>query len=335
MSTNQSQLSHSGSPDRLFWIVSPNVQNNPKTVEAWKAASVSQKAAFMGYGPHEMQPEQIGPKFAGTATRGVKPGNVILIARRHKRQPEIVGFGVVQGEYATKIKAFKPPEDFGSLRSLSPFKVWTEPPPGIPLMPVLEHTKALAQLHPDWEGYAAHKKVCEWLDRELSLTATEIGKEEGTMLRPRGRSETTHGVTVVDQFESHQLDYKVQTKAKIIQAKNIEFKLLKGYRGWLRQQGRNLGLAKYGKLRCDGYEEQRKNLIEAKASTSRGHVRMAVGQLLDYAFQGEEKLGKPHKAILLPAKIDPDIEKWLRHLDISIIWREGESFVDNANGQFA
>jgi hypothetical protein len=119
-----------------------------------------------------------------------------------------------------------------------------------------------------------------------------------------------------------------------IRAKKIEFRLLEGYRRWLKQQDRKLALASFGKLRCDGYEEGRKNLIEAKASTSREHVRMAVGQLLDYAFQGEEKLGKPHKAILLPARLAPNIEKWLCHLNISIIWREGESFFDNANGQF-
>jgi hypothetical protein len=61
---------------------------------------------------------------------------------------------------------------------------------------------------------------------------------------------------------------------------------------------------------------------------------MAVGQLLDYAFQGKEKLRNPNKAILLPRKPDPDIEEWLAHLKISIIWRERQSFLDNANGRF-
>ena len=62
---------------------------------------------------------------------------------------------------------------------------------------------------------------------------------------------------------------------------------------------------------------------------------MAVGQLLDYAFQGKEKLGEPNKAILLPKKPDNNIEKWLLSLKISVIWREKRFFLDNANGQFS
>jgi hypothetical protein len=62
---------------------------------------------------------------------------------------------------------------------------------------------------------------------------------------------------------------------------------------------------------------------------------MAVGQLLDYAFLGKEKIRDPNMAILLPKKPDLNLEKWLQHLHISIIWREGESFSDNADRQFS
>jgi hypothetical protein len=62
---------------------------------------------------------------------------------------------------------------------------------------------------------------------------------------------------------------------------------------------------------------------------------MAVGQLLDYAFQGKKRFGEPNKAILLPEKPHPNIEKWLLSLDISIIWRKRGSFLDNANGGFS
>jgi hypothetical protein len=62
---------------------------------------------------------------------------------------------------------------------------------------------------------------------------------------------------------------------------------------------------------------------------------VAVGQILDYAFQWKEKFGEPNKAILLPKKPDPNTEKWLLRLEISIIWRERGSFLDNADGQFS
>jgi hypothetical protein len=138
----------------------------------------------------------------------------------------------------------------------------------------------------------------------------------------------------VDQPESHQLDYKVQTTARTLMAKRIEADLLERYRCWLKRQDRKLSLAKYGQLQCDGYEVGSRNLIEAKASTSREHVRMAVGQLLDYAFQGRAKFGNPNQAILLPERPKQDIEQWLNDLNISVIWRQGKSFADNANGQF-
>jgi hypothetical protein len=59
-----------------------------------------------------------------------------------------------------------------------------------------------------------------------------------------------------------------------------------------------------------------------------------VGQLFDYTFQMREKFEKPNKAILLPEEPLRDDVKWLETLDIKVIWRKGESFVDNAGGQF-
>lgn len=114
-----------------------------------------------------------------------------------------------------------------------------------------------------------------------------------------------------------------------------ESRLLKRYRAWLAQRGHELKTAVYGKLRCDAYEPDRGNLIEAKASSSREAIRMAVGQLLDYAYQGRKTLGRPAKAALVPQKPDQDIEDWLRSLDISAIWPASGLLHDNtADGRF-
>jgi hypothetical protein len=61
---------------------------------------------------------------------------------------------------------------------------------------------------------------------------------------------------------------------------------------------------------------------------------MAVGQLLDYAFQGEKEFGKPNMGILLPEEPDPNSVDWLQPLKISLIWRKKQDFLDNANGRF-
>lgn len=318
-------------------MVSPNVKDDEATVGEWREASVRKRAAFMGYEPNDYDHGQIGPKFAGATEPSIPSivsGDVILIARRHHREPQIVGFGIVQGKFETKLKGFKPPQEFGSLRRLSPFIPWSQPPSTIRLIDILGHARALAQLYP--QKYVAHEKVCDWMEQHLGNKDRKAGeKQRATTERKRRPTVTTPNTDLVDLPESHQLDYKIQTKSKVTRAIKIEAKLLYGYQDWLNKQDRKLSVAKYGTLRCDGYEKERGNLIEAKSSARREHIRMAVGQLLDYAFLGKQKFGEPNKAILLPKKPHPNIEKWLLSLEISIIWRERGSFLDNANGQFS
>jgi hypothetical protein len=107
------------------------------------------------------------------------------------------------------------------------------------------------------------------------------------------------------------------------------------YWRWLEHQDRHLARARFGSLQCDGYEEERRNLIEAKCSTRREQIRMGVGQLLDYAFQAEKKLGRLHLALLLPRRPARETVAWLEPLRIHVVWREGSQFLDDANGQFA
>jgi hypothetical protein len=319
-------MSTSNDLSRRYWIVSPNVKYNDKTIGEWRNASLRFGVAFMGWEPDNYDHGQMGPKFAGFSG-GIKPGDVILIARRHDNEPDIVGFGVVRGDYEQHLKGFKPPENeqFGSLRKLRPFKPWSRPPQGVPLIDALGHTMAMVQLHP--EKSESHNKVCDWMDRQL---------RNRNKLASAGRPSANRDiVSIVDQRKNPQLDYQVQTKAEKIKAEKTEFKLLQEYARWLEQQGRKLSAARYGSLECDGYEKKRGNLIEAKSSIGREHIRMAVGQILDYAFQGRKKFGDPKKALLLPKKPAPVIEEWLKHLEIALVWREGDVFLDNANGQFS
>src|SRR5437764_214509 len=128
MHVNEHGKSFSSKRERHFWVVSPNVGNNKKTVAHWRNATLTERAAFMGYDPDDPGHGQSGPKFAGRTQRGVVEGDVILIARRYLGNPEIVAFGVVRGKHATKIAGFKPPDAFGSLRMLSSFRPWSRPP---------------------------------------------------------------------------------------------------------------------------------------------------------------------------------------------------------------
>jgi hypothetical protein len=132
----------------------------------------------------------------------------------------------------------------------------------------------------------------------------------------------------------NQLEYKFKTRKSIIRAKRLEAELLKDYCDWLEGRGKALRIEKTGRLRCDGYEKKRGNLIEAKSKIEREYIRMAVGQLFDYAFLGRKERGRPNLAILLPAKpVEREIE-WLKPLKINVIWRQKDKFKDNAGGRF-
>jgi len=178
-------------------------------------------------------------------------------------------------------------------------------------------------------------------DLKFSRLAIDQISEEDFQKLTRGRGASRKAdpeavsieAQIVDSPQHKQLDYKYRSKAAIRKAEKVEERLLIDFRKWLRRQERTLEAAKFGSLRCDGYERKRRMLIEAKSSVSREHIRMAVGQLLDYGFQIRKNLGKSHMAILLPRKPDPSSVAWLPILNISLIWRENGAFFDNANGK--
>jgi hypothetical protein len=141
-------------------------------------------------------------------------------------------------------------------------------------------------------------------------------------------------VSIKNLPDPSQLDFKVRTPEMVRMAKKREAELVKEYGRWLKKKLLELKVANYQGLRCDAYEEKRNNLIEAKSSGRREYIRMAIGQLLDYAYLGRKKLGSPNMAILLPKKPEAKLLEWLSELKISVIWKQRRAFVDNADGQF-
>jgi hypothetical protein len=320
---------------RTYWVVSPSPRNDDQHIDEWRRTCVSGRAAFMGRGPEDGTHGGIGPKFAGRSRGGISPGDVILIARPHKGNAEMVGFGVVSGKALSRLNGIKAPETFKSLRKLRPFRAWSRPPADVPFDKVLQRWRALAKLRP--QEISAHRLVCQWLADQLQTDAKNSGGSHRARTGSRGRrnSGTGSDTITVTSTANAQLDYTVRSKAQVIKARAIESRLVEKYKQWLAKQNRTLESVKYGSLRCDGYEEQRRNLIEAKSSVRPEHIRMAVGQLLHYEFRGQRRFGELHKAILLPSTPTADIRDWLASAKIRVIWPERGAFVDNADGQFA
>jgi len=304
--------------DRRYWVVSPNVHNDD-TVDAWRRLSAAKHVAFMGWGVDR----PIGKRFV----EAIKPNDVILIARRHKGQPDFVGFGIVEGASRRRASFHTPTKRYGSFRRLRAFQT-TFPPARIPLMEALNHTRALIQLDP--ERSSAHGKLCAWMDMRLRHGKTADARLPSEY---RGRRRATFKRLPLPT--SGQLDYQVQTRAKTARAQKIETRLVRDYENWLRGKGRDLERHQFdGGLICDAFEPKRKHLIEAKSSTKREYIRMGVGQLLDYAHQVNPRRGRVRLALLLPRKPPPGAIEWLIPIKIKVIWRDGKHFRDNAGGRF-
>jgi hypothetical protein len=312
-------------PDRRnFWVVSPNVDGRDQGIEGWKQAIIRYGAAFMGWPPKK---RRIGYKFA----HAIKSGDIILIARRHAYKPEIVGFGIVRGKLKTRLRGFKPPggKKLGSLWKLLPFIPKNHLPHSLDVMSVLGQTGALRYIH-----RSGHRKICNWLERKLLIKKNIARIPSKPSIRSKSVQSASTKAMLGKMPKDKQLEYMTRTRKAISHAKKLEAELLAKYCNWLEEKGRTLQTIKTGRLRCDGYEPEHGNLIEAKSRTAREYIRMAVGQLFDYAFLGKNVRKRQNLAILLPNKPSKPIMEWLKTLKISVIWPQRGEFKDNAGSRF-
>jgi len=201
----------------------------------------------------------------------------------------------------------------------------SRPPRSIPLIAALNQSAAIHELHPDWN--TAHESICAWMDERLSVPDERQAKKTS--------ANAGTGVILGSMQNDQQLEYQVRNLLSVKKAIKREAELVMRFREWVNAQDRELYLFKSPGIQCDAYEKERRNLIEAKCSMGRQHIRMAVGQLLDYSFVAREALGDCYKAILLPSKPDDAILEWLKTINISVIWEEHFCFLDNDNGRFA
>jgi hypothetical protein len=91
------------------------------------------------------------------------------------------------------------------------------------------------------------------------------------------------------------------------------------------------------KLYNDVYLPDRHQLVEAKGAVRRELIRMAIGQLADYAFQMSLDTAfesAPSMAVLLPERPTQTIIELLDSQGIAIVWATAEGFVDNRGGVF-
>lgn len=82
-------------------------------------------------------------------------------------------------------------------------------------------------------------------------------------------------------------------------------------------------------LFCDLWEPGRQALIETKSESMREAIRMAIGQLADYA----RFIDPAARAVLLPEEPSADLMALLRSQGIHAIWQDQPAgFRDSADG---
>ena len=140
-------------------------------------------------------------------------------------------------------------------------------------------------------------------------------------------SETTSEIVSEEAFETEISNRKQEEK--IIISERKESKLLDQYKKYRLQN--NQSALKRNRIKInsntywtDGWCEDEEMLIEAKSSSSRNHIRLAIGQLLDYRRHIKPR---PKKlAILFPTKPQEDLIDLISELKIRLIYKEDGKF---------
>ncbi|PKV82606.1 hypothetical protein [Streptomyces sp. TLI_146] len=159
----------------------------------------------------------------------------------------------------------------------------------------------------------------------LPLPKQRVRKRGST--RAAAPNAETSGSFVVPEAFSTKLSLRAATAATV--AVRREAELTQAYKAHLDAAGHRTGAFQIkvkgltSTLRTDLYDATDHVLYEAKGSSSREDVRMALGQVLDYGryVTSPEHAGEPRRVILLPAAPPPDMYALLDRYEVGVVYR--------------
>ncbi|WP_160070751.1 hypothetical protein [Pseudoclavibacter sp. 8L] len=153
-----------------------------------------------------------------------------------------------------------------------------------------------------------------------------------SQLVPNGILEAEQ-VVIADWVTPEWEGFTVELQPRGLEISRVEFNLQAAFGTWLQSKNhvvQSMSLVVGNtRIRPDFYDSTAGEVIEAKKSTARSYVRMAIGQSLDYAHNARQA-GYPVKpAILLPGRIEDDLSELCRELKVRVHTRVGEGFVES------
>lgn len=149
------------------------------------------------------------------------------------------------------------------------------------------------------------------------------------------KKDTSAGSDPADKTKAQLVDIEAvvvptftQRAAEGVTAQRTESQLVKRFTDYLKAQGhvvkrwKLLPPGEISPLLTDPYDIDERELFEAKGSATRNHVRLAVGQLLDYKRLMDEK---PMKlTILLPHEPSNDLKDFIKSADMGCVWETSQ-----------
>jgi len=121
----------------------------------------------------------------------------------------------------------------------------------------------------------------------------------------------------------------VEPNREEYEAERRESSMVQRYKAFIEAQGHPISRLRIRPpneampMFCDVYVKDLNLLVEAKGSTDRQSIRMAIGQLVDY---GRFVPGGTQLAILLPSRPREDLVRLIEHAEIKMIYEDGDSF---------
>lgn len=170
------------------------------------------------------------------------------------------------------------------------------------------------------------------LDKEYRQRVLSEARERLQVLRAAGERGGSPRLVNPESLDVEEADVALPSMTRrLVRA---EAQLVRRYRTWLDPQGTRLrGLVipiEEGALRADLVDTMLNLLIEAKAESSREHVRYAIGQLFDYQRFMDPQ---PNLAILIPHPLTKDLRALSEAAGVAVIWESGDGFVDSVGGK--